>query len=350
MPAKILIVRLSHLGDVVHALGVFHALHEAYPAAEIGWVTQPEFAGLLVGLPGLSRVFRFDRRSGWRAWPRIRAELASFGADLAVDAQGNLKSAAVTWCSGAARRLGLAPADWRERLGAVVVNDPAPPLPPGAVHAMDKMLALARHAAPAASSPLRLDPGLATSERIRGEKELRRLLPAAGPGAVIAHLSSPGDIRAWPGERWAELAHLLAARGRPLLLVSGPAEAAVGERLAAELGNGPRLGHWVGQRGLRELAAVFAAAGRQGMRLVAGDSGPAHLAAAGGLPVLALAGPQDASRTGPWPRAGRGGHLVLRAESGPSCAPCRARRCDHAEGPVCMAGIPAAAVLAVLEA
>ena len=59
-PERILIVRLSHLGDVACALGVFHALHEAYPAAEIGWAVQPEFAGLLEGLPGIERIFRFE--------------------------------------------------------------------------------------------------------------------------------------------------------------------------------------------------------------------------------------------------------------------------------------------------
>jgi len=63
-PDRILIVRLSHLGDVVHALGVFHALHAAFPSAEIGWAVQPEFAGLLDGLPGLARVFHFERRGG----------------------------------------------------------------------------------------------------------------------------------------------------------------------------------------------------------------------------------------------------------------------------------------------
>ena len=122
-----MLVRLSHLGDVVHALPVFHALREAYPAAEVGWICQPEFAGLLEGLPGLSRVFRFQRRDGVGAWRRLYRELRGFRPELAVDAQGNFKSAFATWCTRAPRRVGLARADWRERAASLLVNETAPP-------------------------------------------------------------------------------------------------------------------------------------------------------------------------------------------------------------------------------
>ena len=347
MPDRILIIRLSHLGDVVHALGVFHALHAAYPRAEIGWVTQPEFADLLRGIPGLSRVFLFGRRDGWRAWPRIRRELREFGADLAVDAQGNWKSAGVLWCSRAPRRVGLARADWREPLGSWVVNNAAPPLAPEAVHAMDRMLALARHVSPSAVSPLRLDAALTGSERAAGERRLAERFPGAGEGAVLLHLSSPGDIRSWPLDRWRELVRHLGERNRPTLLLSGPAEEGAGRRLAEEFADDTRLHHWVGQRGLRELAAILEAAGARGMRMVGSDSGPMHLGVAAGLSVVALAGPQDAARTGPWGGA-PARHHVVRAASPPECAPCLARQCDHPDGPVCMAHITAEDVLRVL--
>jgi len=336
LPDRILIVRLSHLGDVVHALGVFHALHEAYPAAEIGWVTQSEFADLLDGLPSLSRIFRFGRRDGWRAWPRIRRELRAWRPDLAVDAQGNLKSAGMTLCSGAARRAGLARVDWRERLGSLALNDPAPPLPAETIHAMDRMLALARHVAPDAVAPLRLDAGLSEAERAEGEGRLAELLPEPTERAVLLHLSSPGDIRSWPLEHWRALAERLANGGRPLLVLSGPSEEAAGRELERDLPARAGLAHWVGQRGLRSLAAVLEAAGRRGMRLVCCDSGPMHLAVASGLPVLALGGPQDSRRTGPWNEASGGEHVSLRASVEPPCAPCLARRCDHPEGAVCM--------------
>ena len=105
---RILLVRLSHLGDVVHALPVFHALRAARPRARIAWVVQREFAGLLDGLPGLERAIHFARRGGARAWLDLRAELCAFAPTLAVDAQGNLKSAMTLLTCGAPRRVGLA--------------------------------------------------------------------------------------------------------------------------------------------------------------------------------------------------------------------------------------------------
>src|SRR5262245_20768324 len=138
-PDRILLVRLSHLGDVVHALGVFHALHEAYPRAAIGWAIQPEFAGLLAGLPGLARTFLFERRGGLRAWLRLRAEFAEFRPQWTVDAQGNAKSGAASWLSRAQRRVASAGADWQEPWAAWTANEHAPALVRPARHAVQRM-------------------------------------------------------------------------------------------------------------------------------------------------------------------------------------------------------------------
>ena len=110
--------------------------------------------------------------------------------------------------------------------------------------------------------------------------------------------------------------------------------------------------HWIGQRGLRELAAVFRAAAERGATGVTCDSGPMHLAAASGLPVLLLAGPQDPQRTGPWPVAAPGGeadlHATLSAEPAPPCAPCLRRKCGHPSGAVCLTELSAETVVAAL--
>src|SRR5262245_17380812 len=163
-PERILIVRLSHLGDVVHALGVFHALHEAFPAARIGWAIQPEFAGLLLGLDGLDRIVTFDRNGGLGAWRSLRRELAHFAPELVVDAQGNTKSAAVALLSGAPRRAAPARADWREPWAAFSANDRAPLVKRAPAHAMQRMEALVRHVVPLARLPLRTDPALTFEE------------------------------------------------------------------------------------------------------------------------------------------------------------------------------------------
>jgi heptosyltransferase-1 len=327
-PRRILLVRLSHLGDVVHALPVFHALRAAHPEAEIGWAVQPEFAGLVETMPGLSRVFPFDRRGGAGAWLRLRRELSAWEPDWAIDAQGNAKSALATRVSGAGRRSGLAPADWRESFAARVLTDSAPALARDRIHAMERMLALARYVAPALDRSVgRTDPDLSAEERDRGRAAFAGFFPAGGEGATILHLTSPEDVRSWPLLHFEALARVLESTGRRVLVLSGPEEEEQGRALASRLAGVP---HWIGQRGLRALAGFFAAAAERGARMVCCDSGPMHLAAACGLRVVCLSGPQDERRTGPW------GGTSLRAHETPACAPCLARACDHPLGAVCM--------------
>jgi ADP-heptose:LPS heptosyltransferase len=347
-PRRILLVRLSHLGDVVHALPVYHALRHAFPEADLAWAIQPEFSDLVEGLPGLARVLRFDRRGGLRAWQRLRRELSAYAADWAVDAQGNLKSAAVTWLSGAERRSGLHASLWTEPLGAKILDDPTSRIESlGDLHALERSLHLARHVAPEVPIAVLLEDPLALNERelAGGRVRWSEFFDEGAQGPVLLQLAAPGDVRAWPVKHQIELLRLLDRAGRPTLAVSGPGEAALGVRLATELADLSHLRHWVAQRGLRELAALFRVAAEHGARLVTCDSGPMHLAAACDLAVVCLAGPQDANRTGPWPLPGRGSpHAVLRAPTPLSCAPCRARRCSREDGVLCMANIEPPAV------
>jgi heptosyltransferase-1 len=319
---------------------------------------QREFAPLLEGLAGLELCLPFDRRGGAHALLELHARLGAFAPTLAVDAQGNLKSALVTLASGAPRRVGLARTDWREPLGALALTERAPRArtPGGVAHAMDRMLALARHLAPGA--PVRTDPALTEVELERGRQQLSERAPQGTGDLVLVQVARAGDVRSWPQEHVERLARELVETGRRVLLLSGPEEQREGEAIARRVQPGPRLRHWVAQRGLRELAGCFAAAARAGARLVGCDSGPLHLAVACGLPVVALAGPQDPRRTGPWPlpaqQAGveaavhESPHRVVRSPDPPACAPCLARTCAHPEGAVCMRGIAPAAVLAAL--
>jgi ADP-heptose:LPS heptosyltransferase len=345
-PARILLVRLSHLGDVVSALGVFHALHAAYPRAEIAWAVEAEFAGILRGIPGLSRTILFRRHGGLAAWRELGAELAAFAPDLAVDAQGNFKSALTCALSRAPRRAGLARADWREPLASLVLNEPAPEALGAGSHVLDRMRALARHVAPAGAEPWRTDPALSPVELERGRQLLERYRPAPAARTLL-HVGRPDDVRSLPAAGWVALARALRARGAGVLVLSGPGEAALGREIAGVVGEDPGLRHWIGQEGARELAAVFTLAGREGWKLVVGDSGPMRLACACGLPSVVLEGPQDAARTGPWPADGP--HRVVLSAEPPACAPCLARRCDHPQGPVCMSSIATERILTALD-
>ncbi len=351
---RILLIRLSHLGDVVHALPLYHALRLGHPNARIAWAVEPPFAGLLDGLPGLERAIPFERRRNAAAWPRIASELARFNPTWTVDAQGNLKSAAVSLCAPSARRSGLSRRDWRERLGALVLHDQASPVPHGREHALDRMRQLAAHVGVLDGFPC-FDLGLTGLELAQGERAMTDALGSGpDPSDVLLALSSVGDVRGWPLGHWASLVRGIVQAGRRVLILSGPAEAALGQQLARELGELRGARHWIGQAGLRELAAAYALASRAGATYVGVDSGPMHLAAAMGLSVVALAGPQSHLRTGPWPPPERAGnlarHRIVRATDQPACAPCFARRCTHRDGPVCMERIDSAQVLAALEA
>jgi heptosyltransferase-1 len=344
-PRAVLLVRASHLGDVVHALPVFHALRARYASARIGWVVQPEFAGLLRGLPGLDALIPFERARGARAWPPLVRALRAFRAELCVDAQGNLKSAAITRLSRARLRVGLARTDWREGLGHRVLHASAPAC--DGAHALDRMIGLARWLVGDAALVPRRDPALAPAELVAGRARFDALLaPPLAARPIVLHLSDARDVRGWPAAHWIELVHLLARAGRPTLVISGPAEAALGAEVARAVPavpGGAPIAHVVGQRGLRELAALLAAAAERGARCVACDSGPLHLACSVDLPTLALAGPQDPRRTGPYPPRA---HQSLTSPGELECRPCLSRRCAHARGPVCLSELTPSVVAA----
>lgn len=295
---RVVIVRLSHLGDIVQTLPLVHALRSAVPDLELGWAIQPEFSELVAPL---ARVFPFDRRGGFRAWPSLARALRDFRPDLTLDAQGNLKSAVVTRVSRAPRRLGFAAVDWREPFHRLALTEHASPAP--GPHLVERVWNLAQHLALGLPERPLLDPLLTEAESSRGRALLGERAPQGAGRLWILHPGQPGDPRSWPAARFALLAERLIEAGHGVLLLSGPAEAAIGARLAREMKAHPNLAHWVDQRGLRDLAAVFAAARGRGARLVVGDSGPVHLAASVGLPVRLLAGPTTPRRTGPWPPA-----------------------------------------------
>src|SRR5687767_2135670 len=116
---RILLVRLSALGDIVQCLPALAALRAAKPAAEIGWLVEDRNAGVLEGHPHIDRLFVWRRRSGAHssavgAALAVRREIRAWRPDVAVDLQGNLKSGVLTWLSGAPRRIGLPRGEARE--------------------------------------------------------------------------------------------------------------------------------------------------------------------------------------------------------------------------------------------
>lgn len=335
---RILIVRLSHLGDCVHALPLYHGLRERHPAARIAWVIQDEFRTLVDGLPGLDRCFTFERHGGLGGLGRTWSELGEFAADWAIDAQGNGKSAALMLASRAARRSGLARCDWQEPFFSGVINDAAPAS--SGLHALDATRALLAHVAPGAA--WRTDAAVSNAGREAARAWLSER-GTDGKDCVLVHLSRPTDIRAWPQSLLIRCIELLRARGQRVVCLRGPQEHGQFQELEARFAGDGGVLHWNGTPDLRALAALMEELAARGAGFVGPDSGPMHLAAASGMRVVCLEGPQAHERTGPRP-----GHSVRRAD-GPQCAPCLQRTCTHAAGPICMQ-IDPAVVISALDA
>jgi len=304
-PSRILIVRTSALGDVVHCLPVLTALRRRFPDARIGWVVEEVMAPVLEGHPDLDEVFPVRFRP-WRhrllaARTRreigeLRRRLRRFDADVALDLMGNHKGALVARASGAPRRLGLAKSQRREPSSAVWINEP---VTTEAAHAVDRALAVACSLGLPGDEPADFGgdklfrtpaPG---SETGAPEREPNEPEGSPGPHVLIQPGAGWGN-KTYPPEGWGRVAAgLREAAGWPARVAIAPGEEELAQRVVAASGGAARA---VPAASLHTLATELRAA-----RLVlGGDTGPTHLAHALGTPVLCVMGPTDPTRHGPY--------------------------------------------------
>jgi heptosyltransferase-1 len=270
--ARILVVRLSSMGDVIHALPAAASLKHSFPGSCLTWVVNPRWAPLLQGNPFIDRVVWFSRHS----WAGLRAawrELRSARYDLAVDFQGLIQSALVASAARPTRIYGFHQSQLREPLAGLVYSDRV--VAQGA-HVVDRNLDLAARAG--AANVLKTFPlpaGIPEGELPAGRFVLAS--PLAGWGA-----------KQWPLDRYAALARLLRDEMGVALVVDGPEHAAA--ELARVTG---ATAHFSGLAGLIDAT-------RRATAVVGVDSGPLHLAAALAKPGVAIFGPTDPARNGPY--------------------------------------------------
>lgn len=339
-PPRLLIVRLSALGDVLHALPVLSALRFRFPRARIDWVVEDRAADLLRTRRDLDRVVVFPRRRlrcAVRGLPRpidlLRTaggfvrEMRSGGYDVALDLQGNLKSGVVTRLSGAALRFGFDRRAVREG-NQLFTHRRA--LPPSRLrHRVDRNLALA---SALIGEPLPyVPPGFPTlPEHARAARALiaQAGLPPSGFALLHPGTSGFGLFKRWPCERFAALAQRLVDDGLTVAVTHAPEEASLAEELVARAGPAVAV---LPTPDLLVLAEVI-----RGARVfVAGDTGPLHLAALVGTPLLGLYGPKDPDVYGPYgiDVEGRPGRLPVLTQDDVACRPCALRQCAD---PLCL--------------
>lgn len=330
-PSSILLVRLSALGDCIHAVPVAWALREAFPAARIGWAIQPGPRQLLGEHPAIDRFHLITRRGPLRARLAALAELRDSRYQVAIDLQGLAKSALVTRASGAPRRIGWARGDSRE-LSWLALTEPVA-VEPAIRHVVDRNLALLRPLGidrPPVRFELPLEPP--ARARIHAWLAERDLAPRR---FVVLNPGTTWVTKTWPTPSWIALARGLVASGASIVVSWGTAaERAVASEIA--VASGCQLAP---PTSLPELSALLAAA----RLVVAGDTGPLHLAVAHGIATVGLYGATDPARTGPWDD-GSGRHQVV-IDAGLDCRPCGARECSRHDV-ACLTALPVAAVLA----
>ena len=287
---RLLLIRLGAMGDVIHTLPAAALLRQVLPEADISWAVEPRWAPLLEGNPAIDRVIE-TRLKAWRKQMlspetlrelrSLRAELRAQGFDAAIDFQGLIKSAALGRMAKPVELLGFERALLRERLAGWFYTRQ---FSANQQHVVDKNLALARAVAGVADEQP-VEASLPAGERSAGLPE--------GP-FLLASPCAGWKAKQWPPERYAELAALAWAEHQLPIVLDGAAADEVYLRDIAR--RAPPGSCCVHLSSLRELIGATRAA-----RAVVGlDSGPLHLAAALGKPGVALFGPTDPARNGPY--------------------------------------------------
>jgi len=328
---RILLVKLSSFGDVLHTLPTLEALRDAYPDAHITWLVEAAYAPLLAGHPALDDVWLAPRLRPGEFFSganpaRLRTLLKQLRAqpfDLVVDVQGLLKSAIWVALAQSPRKVGY---DRTRELSYLALSERVPPFDPEA-HAVRRYLNLAHYlGAPPAPPRFRLGLDAAVDNAA--------LIPAAAEPLVVLHPGARWATKLWPAASWARLAADLAGRGLRLALTGSRADQDLVVSII-RLTQTPII-NLAGRTSLAELAGVL----RRAKLAVTTDTGVMHLAAALGTPLVALFGPTAPWRTGPFGE----GHQVVRLEL--PCSPCFKRRCP---APRCLTELPPQTVAAACE-
>jgi lipopolysaccharide heptosyltransferase I len=306
---KILLVRLGALGDLVHTLPVVAALRQHDPALQLDWLVDARHAALLDLVPAIDRRIVISPSGGVRrdrpGHPRDRHFEGKLGVaaavralrreryDVALDLQGLIKSALAARASGAPRVIGFDRAHLREPQAALFHTESF--RPEDASHVIRKnlsvlpVLGVQVPARPHFPLEVPLSPALDTIRKaLAGEKG------DEGHGFVLLNPGAAWPNKQWPAERFGAVAGALrASRGLRSVVVWGPGEEALAARVAAASAGAALVAP---PTGVADLVAIAHAA-----RLaLSGDTGPLHLAAAVGTPVVAIFGPTDPGRNGPW--------------------------------------------------
>lgn len=326
---EILIIKPSSLGDIIDALPAVGAIRRRFPAARISWLVKSEWAAILKGHHAIDEVIAVPFRWG-EVLHLIRA-VRKHPFDLVVDLQGLLRSAALGYATGASVRIGFAAA----REGAPWFYTDRVPVPEGVVHAVDRYRMAAKTLgcdSETVGFDIPTSPELMTNvRRLLSEEGLTESVPFA-----LIHPTARWESKKWEPTRFAELADWVVREKKlSVVFVGSKGEREEVDSILQQMKQ--TAINMAGKTTLPELAQFI----RQAQFFICNDSGPMHLAAAVGTPVVALFGPTDPRKIGPY----GAGHTVIRKEIG--CGGCSRNRCVR--GNECMKAISVDEVVRAIE-
>jgi lipopolysaccharide heptosyltransferase I len=297
---NILIIKPSSLGDVVLALPALSALRRNFSDANISWLVRPEFAPILEDHPHLTEVIPFDRKFLGKAWYNPRAlaclvhlirRLRRSKFDAVIDLQGLLRTALLGWLTGSKKRFGMAKA--REFAHVFYTHKIAQT--PDCIHLVDYYLKMVSEMG---ASDLRVE--FVFPQNAPAMDSVCRLLAQhkVSPGIYVVLV--PGSARSekcWPVERFAQLADRIAvSSGLPIIASGVASEGPIVDQLRSM--SRATIVNFAGRTSANELVALLKMAGL----VVSNDTGPGHIAAALGTPVVLIFGLSNPARVAPYGR------------------------------------------------
>jgi len=346
-PRRILIVKLSAIGDVVQTLPMVEALKSYYPQARIDWLVEEEASDLLIDYPALGKVI-ISRRKSWQKrlfrkgefWNTLR-EIGKFIRDFrnleydwVIDNHGIFKSGLwVAWSRGR-RKIGFqASPGIADEGNYFFTNERYKPLNIE-THALDRYLDLITQLGVPVNKPT-LDFPVPVDSRKKAENLLQWHGFSSHP-LVAIHPIAKWATKQWPCGNFARLADGLAERGASVIFTGSPEDRKPVQEIFRWIKTPQKVLNLVGQTSLRELAGLFSLSDL----VLTTDTGPMHLAAAVKASLIALFGPTAPWRTGPYGN----GHVILRKSL--PCSPCFQKKCTTIE---CMNSLSVEGVLEAAE-
>jgi len=321
---NILIIKLSAVGDVVHSLPFLEVLRDRFPSAMIDWVVEEDASGIVESHPEIDRLIIFPRKSWLKRFikkgeyigvgkevTKFLKELKSRRYDIVVDLQGLLKSGILTFLANGKRKIALNGG----REGSLIFTNEKVAIPDPDLHALDKYLRIARYLG--ATNPV-WNGQIPIYDTDKGHVDY--LLGEIGNNSTLVAVTpvAKWESKLWELHRFASLADTIKEElGAGVVFTGSEGDKAAIEDIRS--GMKTRALNLAAKTTLKELAYLY----QKCAAVICTDTGPMHVAAAMGSPVVvALFGPTSPLRTGPYGAK----HRVIRA--GLECSPCFRKRCD----------------------